>query len=197
MKDIGAFGYIVIVFIFIIILKIYLESDMFQLKCVISEVDGKKYCVRERAKLMLAADLLATTTEKMKKLVVYIKKEYPTRENCQRLARKFNPTAVREILPPSKYTAYSENKGQKLAFCVTTTKEGNKLIDQNTLTFVALHELSHIMTKSIGHKDEFWNNFKFLLENAKKIGIYEPVDYKQQNVNYCGMTISDNPLFDL
>lgn len=197
MKNIGAFGYIVIVFISIIILKIYWESDMFQLKCVISEVDGNKYCVRERAKLMLAADMLATTTEKMKKLVAYVKKEYPTRENCQRLASKFNPTAVREILPTSKFTAYSENKGQKLAFCVTTTKEGNKLIDQNTLTFVALHELAHIMTKSIGHKDEFWNNFKFLLENAKKIGIYTPVDYKQQNVNYCGMTISDNPLFDL
>ena len=197
MKKIGAFGYIVIAFIFIIILKIYWESDMFQLKCVISEVDGKKYCVRERAKLMLAADMLAKTTQKMKKLVEYVKEEYPTRENCQRLAKKFNPTAVREILPTSKYTAYSENKGQKLAFCVTTTKEGNKLIDENTLTFVALHELAHIMTKSIGHKDEFWNNFKFLLQNAKKIGIYKPVDYKQQNVNYCGMTISDNPLFDL
>ena len=25
------------------------------------------------------------------------------------------------------------------------------------------------MTKSIGHKPEFWNNFKFLLENAKEI----------------------------
>ena len=57
MKNIGAFGYIVIAFIFIIILKIYWESDMFQLKCVISEVDGNKYCVRERAKLMLAADM--------------------------------------------------------------------------------------------------------------------------------------------
>tara|TARA_Y100000817_G_scaffold303543_1_gene285606 strand:+ start:1028 stop:1621 length:594 start_codon:yes stop_codon:yes gene_type:complete len=197
MKKIGAFGYIVIAFIFIIILKIYWESDMFQLKCVISEVDGKKYCVRERDKLMLAADMLAKTTQKMKKLVEYVKEEYPTRENCQRLGEKFNPTAVREILPTSKYTAYSENKGQKLAFCVTTTKEGNKLIDENTLTFVALHELAHIMTKSIGHKEEFWNNFKFLLQNAKKIGIYKPVDYKQQNVNYCGMTISDNPLFDL
>ena len=34
------------------------------------------------------------------------------------------------------YTAYSENKGEKLAFCTTTTKEGNKLIDENTLMFV-------------------------------------------------------------
>ena len=197
MKDIGTFGYILIAFILIIMVNIYWESDMFQLKCIISEVDGQKYCVRERAKLTLAADLLATTTQKMKKLVEHMKKKYPTRENCNRLHARFNPTVVREILPTSKYTAYSENKGQKLAFCVTTTKEGNKLIDQNTLTFVAIHELAHIMTKSIGHNDEFWNNFKFLLHDAKKIGVYDPVDYKNQNIQYCGMTISDNPLFDL
>ena len=197
MKDVGTFGYILIAFIVIICLKIYWESDIFQLKCVISEVDGNKYCVRERAKLMLAADLLATTTTQMKELVAYMKKEYPARKNVERLHSKFNPQAVREILPTSKFTAYSENKGEKLAFCVTKTKEGNQLIDPNTLMFVALHELSHIMTESIGHKDEFWNNFKFLLQNAKKMGIYSPIDYKSQNMQYCGMTISDNPLYDL
>ena len=50
-------------------LKIYFESDAFNLKCIVSDVDGKKYCVRERAKMSLAADLLANTTQKMKELV--------------------------------------------------------------------------------------------------------------------------------
>ncbi len=76
-------------------------------------------------------------------------------------------------------------------------KDGTKLIDLNTLTFVALHELSHIMTKSVGHKQEFWQNFKFVLENAKEAGIYDPVDYKKKPAEYCGMTISDNPYYDL
>lgn len=77
-------------------------------------------------------------------------------------------------------TAYSENKGEKLAFCLNKKKEDdNNLIDINTLTFVAIHELSHIMTVSIGHKQEFWQNFKFLLENAKTANIYEPIDYKK------------------
>jgi predicted metal-dependent hydrolase len=66
-----------------------------------------------------------------------------------------------------------------------------------TLTFVGIHEIAHIMTKSVGHKDEFWNNFKFLLENAKEGGIYEPVDYKLKPREYCGMNITDNPYFDL
>ena len=124
-------------------------------------------------------------------------KTYPERDNVKRLVKNFNPQRVSETLPTSSYTAYSENKGEKLAFCTTTTKKGTKLIDENTITFVAIHELSHIATKSIGHTPEFWHNFKFLLQNAKKIGIYHPVDYKSNPKVYCGMKITDNPLYDL
>ena len=53
------------------------------------------------------------------------------------------------------------------------------------------------MTVSIGHKQDFWNNFKFVLQNAKDAHIYEPVDYKKKPQDYCGMTISDNPYFDM
>jgi hypothetical protein len=178
-------------------LKIYFESDAFNLKCIISEVDGNKYCVRERSKLTLVADLLARVTNKMKDLVEYMKEKYPKRANVQRLVENFNPTSVKEILPTSKYTAYSENKGEKLAFCVTTKKTNDTLIDENTLTFVAIHELAHVCTKSVGHNDEFWQNFKFLLENAVAINIYSPEDYKRKPREYCGMKITDSPYYDL
>jgi len=191
------FGYILMAFVLIISIKMYRESDLFQLKCIISDVDGKQYCVRERAKLELAADLLATTTGNMRLLIDDVNKKYPDRDNVKRLIKNFNPKKVKEILPTSKFTAYSENKGENLAFCTTKTKEGDGLIDQNTLTFVAMHELSHIATKSVGHTTEFWENFKFILENAVEIGIYKPVDYKKKPKGYCGMTISDNPFYDL
>jgi hypothetical protein len=191
------FGYILALFVVGVMLKIYLESDAFNLKCIVSDVDGNKYCVRETARLQETADLLATVTDKLKKLVVIAHKEYPRRENIQRLYKKFNPKKINEILPTSKYTAYSENKGEKLAFCTTTTKKGSTLIDENTLTFVAIHELAHIMTKSIGHKEEFWKNFKFLLQIAVKHHIYTPVDYGKKTANYCGMKITDNPYYDL
>ena len=190
-------GWVLGIFVAGIALKMYFESDTFNLKCIISDVDGNKYCVRERAKLQLAADLLANTTQKLKELVVYLGKTYPDRTNCKRLVENFNPQTVKEILPTSEYTAYSENKGEKLAFCTTTTKKGNKLIDSNTLMYVAIHELAHIATKSIGHTQEFWQNFKFLLQNAVKIKIYNPVNYKKKNKAYCGMKITDNPLFDI
>tara|TARA_Y100000816_G_C26038056_1_gene543590 strand:+ start:209 stop:802 length:594 start_codon:yes stop_codon:yes gene_type:complete len=197
MKDINTLGYVMIIFIIGFIVKIYYESDMFQLKCIISDVDGKKYCVRERDKLTLVADLLAKTNQKMKRLVAYMGEEFPTRENVKRLVKNFNPRRISETLPTSTYTAYSENKGEKIAFCTTTTKTGNKLIDENTLMFVALHELSHIMTKSVGHTTEFWSNFRFVLKNAAKINIYNPVNYKEKPTQYCGMTITDNPYYDM
>jgi hypothetical protein len=190
------FIYIFITFLFIVCLKIYSESDAYNLKCIIASKDGNTYCVRERIKLELAANLLASVTEKCKQLVKYMGNKYPKEERVQKLVKGFNPKKISETLPTSTLTAYSENKGEKIAFCLNKTKDGNKLIDLNTLTFVAIHELSHIMTTSIGHKQEFWENFKFLLVNAKEANIYKPVDYKKKPQEYCGMDITDNPYYD-
>jgi hypothetical protein len=190
------FLYILIGFVLLFCLKIYSESDAYNLKCIISEVDGQKYCVRERSKMQLAANLLANVTNKCKDLVSYCGKKHPDNEKVQRLMQKFNPTKISETLPTSEYTAYSENKGEKLAFCLDRKKNGTELIDENTLTFVAIHELAHIMTISEGHKQEFWVNFKFLLENATTAKIYKPIDYRSKPEHYCGMKITDNPYYD-
>ena len=183
--------------VILVCLKIYSESEMYQLKCVISEKDGNRYCVREREQMDAAADMLASVTGKCKQMVEYMKARHPADERVKRLVEGFDPKTISETLPTSELTAYSENKGEKIAFCLNKKKNGTKLIDLNTLTFVALHELSHIMTASVGHKQEFWQNFKFLLENAKEAGIYDPKDYKQSPQEYCGMKITDNPYYDL
>jgi hypothetical protein len=188
--------YIIILFVIFVGLKVYSESDAYNLKCIISDVDGERYCVRERAKMEIAADLLATVTQKCKDLVAYCGKHHPDDEKVQRLVQKFNPTKISETLPTSEYTAYSENKGEKIAFCLDKKKNGPELIDVNTLTFVAIHELAHVMTTSEGHKQEFWQNFKFLLEQAKAANIYIPIDYKKNPEPYCGMDITDNPYYD-
>ena len=195
---INIIGYALIILLIYICLKIYQESDAFNLKCIISDVDGKKYCVRERSKLTLAAERLATVNQKLGKLVNHCKKEFPERENVTRLVEGYNPKKISETLPTSEFTAFSENKGEKLAFCLNRKKNDNDdLIDERTLTFVSIHELAHVGTKSIGHKTEFWENFKFLLENAKESGIHDPEDYKENPKEYCGMKINDNPYYDL
>ncbi len=190
-------GYVLIVFIIIIVYKIYSDSDMAQLKCIISDVDGNKYCVRERKKLNEAADHLAEVSVNLKLLVKDCKENFPDTEITKNLTKGFNPKKIIETLPTSEFTAYSENKGEKLAFCLQKEKGQSKLIDINTLTFVAIHELAHIATTQVGHGDEFWNNFKFLLVRAKEINIYKPQDYKKNPERYCGMEITDNPYFDL
>ncbi len=191
------FFYIFIIIVLLFCLRIYLESDAYNLKCIIASEDGNRYCVREREKLELAANLLAQVTQKMKDMVLYLKEKQPEDPRTIRLVEGFNPKSISETLPTSELTAFSENKGEKIAFCLNTKKEGNKLIDINTLTFVALHELSHVATESIGHKQEFWQNFKWVLQNAKESGIYNPIDYKKNPQEYCGMKINDNPYYDL
>ncbi|MAU35905.1 MAG: hypothetical protein CMD14_00840 [Flavobacteriales bacterium] len=194
---INILGYILIAFVLVIAYKMIQESEYLNLKCIISDVDGKRYCVRDRSKLKLAANLLANINTKMNTLVEHVKEKYPDRENVKRLVKGYNPKKISETLPTSEYTAYSENKGEKIAFCLNTEKRNGKLIDENTLMFVATHELSHVATKSIGHTEEFWNNFKFLLKEADEIGVYKPEDYKKNSRRYCGTDIVDNPYYDL
>ena len=190
-------GYAIILVILGVCAYIYFKSDDFQLTCIVSTVDGNKYCVRERNRLQESADLLATVGAKCKQLVDHLSEKYPDREDVRMLAKNFHPSKIVEILPTSTYTAYSENKGEKLAFCLNVTKGGKEnLIDEHTLMFVALHECSHIFTHTeIGHTHTFWSNFKFLLEEAKAAGLHEPVDYSKQPAEYCSMKISDSPYF--
>ena len=192
------FNVILVIFILIIGYRLYINSDSFNLRCIISDVNGEKYCVRDRNKLELAADKLANLNIKLNKLVKYLGEKYPEKENVKRLVKGYNPQQIYETLPTSEYTAYSENKGEKLAFCLDSEKNSQgRLIDDNTLMYVALHEVSHIATKSIGHEKEFWDNFKFIITEAKKLKIYNPVDYKNEPARYCGMNITDNPYYDV
>jgi hypothetical protein len=191
----GISAYLLFIVGIAICLYIYHTSEYANLKCIISDVDGNKYCVRERRKLEMAADRLATVNNNMKAVVEDCGENFSNKECVKRLIDGYNPQKIYETLPTSKYTAYSQNKGEKMAFCLDTEKQNGQLIDMNTLTFVALHELAHVATKSIGHTDEFWDNFKFLLQRASKIGVYSPVDYSKKPERYCGMTIDDNPYY--
>ena len=190
--------YILLIFIIFFCIKIFIESESFNLRCIISEKDGNKYCVRDRSKLEMTADRLADVNSRLKRLVKHLEKNLPDNEVSKRIVKNFNPKKIYETLPTSEYTAYSQNKGEKIAFCLDTEKNSKgRLIDINTLTYVALHELSHVGTESIGHNEDFWQNFKFLLIEAKKIGIYTPIDYKNEPARYCGTNITDNPYYDV
>lgn len=108
--------YIIIAFVIFVCLKIYNESDAFNLKCIISEVDGERYCVRERNKMELAANLLAKVTQRCKDLVIYCGKKYPNDEDVQRLVQKFNPKKYQKHYQLVNILPIVKTKGKKLLF---------------------------------------------------------------------------------
>jgi len=115
-------------------------------------------------------------------------------EDLTRLQQRFNPDNLSESTPDKKYTSYSVNKGEKIVFCLRSKDERETLVRENIMMFVALHELAHVMTKSVGHTEEFWNNFRFLLKVAINQGLYQNINYNDTPKDYCGTTITDTPL---
>ena len=74
--------------------------------------------------------MLANVNVKCKKLVDYMNEKYGSDDNVQRLVNGYNPKRIMETLPTSEYTAFSENKGEKLAFCLNKKREGvSNMID--------------------------------------------------------------------
>jgi hypothetical protein len=164
-----------------------------------STVDGNSYNVRDMPDKQAAADLLARVRLRMKKLYLHLESAYPDKPQVQLLLQNFRPDAERllESTPDEEHTSFSVNKGQKVHLCLRQRQGGNEsLIDENIIVFVALHEMAHTITKSIGHEPEFWNNFGWLLREAEKTGVYQYQDFKAQPVSYCGVQITDQPKYD-
>lgn len=115
-------------------------------------------------------------------------------KDIKRLVSNFNPDAISENTPDAKYTSYSVNKGEKLFFCIRSKKNNETLVDKNVMLFVAIHELSHLMTEEIGHPPDFWNNFRFLLKVAVDIKVYNYINFNAYPKDYCGTQITDTPL---
>jgi len=159
-----------------------------------SDIDNNEYLVRKMPDSKQASNLMALIRGKLEKLCEYCSKKYPGNQDIKRMIRNFNPNNITETGKNSKYTSYSVNKGEKIVLCLRSKDGKDKLTDENTLTFVAIHELAHLMTKSIGHTDEFWKNFRFLLEQSIKLNIYSKVDYSKYPQPYCGIKVTDSPL---
>jgi len=110
------------------------------------------------------------------------------------LTERFKTTEIRETDLTESGTSYSVDKGKELSICLRN-KDTKEIHQINILMFVCIHEMAHLMSKSYGHNAEFNKNFKILLEKAISLGIYSNKDYSKENVEYCGMTIDNNPLF--
>lgn len=176
---------------------LYLLWDTYfagQVEYVRSEFDGRDYLVQSLPDRHKAADLLANIRANILKLSGHLQKMYPDDERTKRMVANLNIDNISEGSDNAKYTSYSINKGEKIVFCLRSRDENKKLVDLNTMMFVALHEVGHVCTESMGHTEEFWDNFRWLLEESIQIGIYRQQDFKSKPKEYCGITITDSPL---
>lgn len=195
MFDLEFHNIFIITFI-LFMLYMYYENYNTDVGYVISSFDNRKYLVRNMPDNDESAVLLSRIRHNLESLCEKLKKTNASDERVQRLIYKFNPSVISETDGNSKYTSYSVNKGEKIVLCMRTRDEEEKLHDLNTMMFVSLHELAHVMTKSVGHTPEFWKNFKYLLKEAMKMNIYQFEDYNKNPKKYCGIEITDTPLTD-
>lgn len=163
-----------------------------------STVDGGSYLVRNLPDRQEAADRLARTRAKLIRLMRDLKQTHPDKPLVAQMLRNFDadPSRFSESTPDATYTSYSVNKGEKVYMCIRQRNEREELVDENVITFVALHELAHIGTHEIGHTPLFWNNFGWILKRAEEIQIYEYTDFAAHPVEYCGIRITDQPTYD-
>ena len=146
-----------------------------------------------------AADMMARVRIKMNKLKLHLETTFPDKPQVKQLMRNFEAQAHRfqEATPDAEFTSYSVNKGESVFFCLRQ-REGKdeSLVQEDIITFVAIHEMGHMITKTIGHGPDFWNNFAWLLQEAERVGIYKHRDFRAHPVSYCGMKITDQPSYD-
>jgi predicted metal-dependent hydrolase len=158
---------------------------------IVSKIDNRNYDVQIKDDSSEAADLIAKVREKLILLVSHMYKTYPDNPKVIRLKKNFNPDVLKEGIDNPSYTSYTINKGEEIILCLRTD---GKIVDLNILTFVCIHELSHIGNETIGHDDAFWEFFQELLIEAINIGVYIKYDFKTTPIKYCGMMITDSPL---
>jgi hypothetical protein len=171
----------------------YLRRSLY-LDKVKSSVNNKEYYVRKLPDKQEASDKLANISIKLQRLVDGLDLEDKEKGKYnKKLKDNFNSDYITENIPGSEYVAYSVNKGEEVSLCIRE-KGTEKFMDDNIILFVAIHELSHIMTPENGHTPLFWDNMKYLLEQGSSMGIYKPVDYGKYPEMYCGMEITSTPM---
>jgi len=176
-----------------------LSNSQYPLIKVKSSIDGELYTVRDMPDKQNAADTMAKVRLKMNKLKLHLESTVPDKPQVKQLTRNFeaNPNRFKEATPDAEHTSYSVNKGEEVHFCLRQREDGDEsLVNEDIITFVAIHEMGHMITKTIGHGADFWNNFAWLLQEAEKIGVYTHRDFRAHPVSYCGMKITDQPSYD-
>lgn len=187
---------IILLLLLLAISFLFFKYGKYDVVYVKSDIDGQLYLVRDLVDKQFSANALAKIKQNMLILNDYLvanKNNFPDYAlYIDQMNSKIRNSILMENGEDNIYTSYSVNKGEQIVFCLRSRSSYNKLHDINLMMYVALHELAHVACPSIGHTDEFKKIFAFFVEEAIKIGIYQKIDFKNNNLEYCGMMITES-----
>ena len=175
-------------------LNLYVNDDV---QHFVSQNDNKVYEVRSSgstATKQQAADYLLQLKTNINTLVSYMHdNKLPDQETADRLYDRWIHCKLRETSSNEDSIAFTINKGHEIRICIRNGT--NSFEDINTSLFVILHELAHIMSVSYGHNEEFNEHFSYITHLATSLGLYKPEDFHKEPKTYCGIKISNSPLY--
>ncbi len=171
-----------------------------------TDLDGNDYYVHTKHEdMQVAANTFAIINKTVTDVINYIYDKYRNSYNKKRrnvarlLMNRYNANSLRENSPLNNKgdTSYTLNKGDIIAICIRSSKQYNQIHDIEVITFVVLHEITHLSIESYDHPDEFWEVFKFILIEAETAGLYFSPDFERHPKEYCGININYNPRYDI
>lgn len=119
-----------------------------------------------------------------------VENAYPNEPDARRLERNWRAVDIHETTH-TDHVAYVVDKNRDFKLCITTTEGGRE--NENTMRFVVIHEMAHMMSETYGHNDEFHDHFIDLLRVANHLKLYAPEMFSINPMTYCGTTISVSP----
>jgi len=186
----------------ILLLNTYIKQYS-DIEIIKSTYDNNEYLVRKITDNTGkdAANILAQLNERAMILIKDLNKKYNNAEDgdekrvfIDRLTNNYRREALSESSSFHSGTSYSLNKGEKIVLCIRQ-KPDNSFVDLNTLTYVFLHELAHLGTvEDRSHSPIFDKNFRFILQEAINLKLYDYRDYHKYPIPYCGKQITNTPL---
>jgi hypothetical protein len=181
-----------------IILFVNTAIPMIGTKKQISTFDNREYLVlseykpkeelEKSFKLAVIRNKLNNLLTELRQDKNYLETNFGTHANGIISRLNFEPEDIQEST-----SSYTINK-KTMNLCLRTIN--NEFSSINTITFVAIHELGHIISAQAdpGHQtQEFHSNFENLLRFAYKQGIWDYIDYSISPVFYCGINVDSTP----
>jgi len=174
-----------------------LRKNKSSITSIVSHKDNSTYMVKNGADQYEALALLEEVRRRINLLEAYFStnmNKYPEYlPYIKQLLERGRNIKLNENPPDGNLTSFTLNKGEEMSLCLRSKKDGH-FHDINLIMYVVLHELSHVACPEEQHTKLFKKIFVFFLMIGAQIGIYRPIPFDIQPVEYCGMTISENLL---